>query len=42
MEGDRVYYTDQNLVNPGLDPHDASNNDFVIAENKFMHFIREC
>lgn len=41
MEGDRIYYTDQNLVNGGNEGNQDAQR-FSDAENKFMHFVREC
>lgn len=41
MNGNQVYYTDQQLV--ANDRHDDFNiSNFAEAENKFMHFVREC
>ena len=40
FEGERVYFTDQNLINNEV----QHNNDRINqhdSENKFMHFIRE-
>jgi len=40
MDGARVYYTDQNLVPANAEM--PGEQEFDAAENKFMHFVREC
>ena len=40
FEGDRVYYTDQQLINVGGDNMNEATS-FAETENKFMHFVRE-
>lgn len=39
FEGDRVYYTDQNLINGEVGIDGAMS--YADTENKFMHFVRE-
>ena len=41
MDGSRVYFTDQQLVQPMQDVNNENEN-YEVAGNKFMHFIREC
>jgi len=42
FEGEQVYYTDQHLINAGIDSGmNNEQNSLVEAENKFMHFVRE-
>ena len=40
FEGDRVYYTDQQLINAGADNLDGGTS-LADTENKFMHFVRQ-
>ena len=43
MQGERIYYSDQNLLNgqDQLNGTGVSNEHLVDVENKFMHFIQE-
>ena len=41
MQGDVVYYTDQNLVQNAQLEGNSNEYELANAENKFIHFIRE-
>lgn len=41
FEGERIFYTDQNLINNEVGPNNNDKLNQHDAENKFMHFIRQ-
>ena len=41
MQGDVVYYTDQNLVQNAQLENNSNEYELANAENKFIHFMRE-
>lgn len=42
MDGEQIYVSDQHLVNQADYAQNYPGSSLVEAENKFMHFVREC